>query len=102
MHTYKHIAPVNASDIARALGSKGGKALAKSLPPEERRRIAALGGRARAISIRAARRLEFPLCRSHERNAAATKGHPVARVAGPLPNIHASGASHRRNCCRVF
>lgn len=30
---------MNISDIARALGSKGGKARAKRLPPAEKRRI---------------------------------------------------------------
>jgi hypothetical protein len=94
MLTAKHIAPVNTSDMARALGRKGGKARARRLPPEERRRIAALGGRARAISIHAARRIAENFRFVEVMNA--TRPRPkvirLREFAGPLPCIHASGA----------
>ena len=44
-------------DVARMLGQRGGRARAARLAPEERRRIAALGGRARRRSFELARRL---------------------------------------------
>jgi len=48
---------MTAAQIARALGRKGGLARARRLPAAERARIAAQGGRARAESLRAARRI---------------------------------------------
>ena len=48
---------VNAHDMARALGRRGGRARARNLTADERRRIAALGGAARRRSLEAARRL---------------------------------------------
>jgi hypothetical protein len=43
--------------MAQALGRRGGRARARSLTPEQRRQIAALGGAARRRSLDAARRL---------------------------------------------
>ena len=43
--------------MARALGRRGGRARARTLTADERRRIAALGGAARRRSLDAARRL---------------------------------------------
>jgi general stress protein YciG len=48
---------VNASEIARVLGRRGGTARARALSREERREIAAKGGRARALSHHAERRV---------------------------------------------
>jgi general stress protein YciG len=48
---------VNASEIARVLGRHGGTARARALSREERREIAAKGGRARALSHHAERRV---------------------------------------------
>lgn len=48
---------MNAQTMARALGSRGGRARARNLTAEERRRIAALGGAARRRSLEAARRV---------------------------------------------
>jgi hypothetical protein len=48
---------MDASQMARALGKRGGKARAARLTPAEKRRIAALGGRSRALSHHAARRI---------------------------------------------
>jgi len=44
--------------IAQALGRLGGLARARAISPERRRRIAAQGGLARALSRHAARRVE--------------------------------------------
>jgi hypothetical protein len=43
--------------MARAMGRRGGRARAKRLAPEQRRRIASLGGRARHRSLVVARRI---------------------------------------------
>ncbi len=48
---------VKLSELARTLGRRGGLARAARLPSEERRRIAAAGGRARRLSIEAAKRI---------------------------------------------
>jgi hypothetical protein len=53
----KYNEAVNARDMARALGRRGGRARARNLTADERRRIAALGGAARRRSLDAARRL---------------------------------------------
>ena len=49
--------PVNASEIARVLGRRGGKVRARTLSREERQEIASKGGRARALSYHAERRV---------------------------------------------
>ena len=80
------------SDIARALGSKGGKARAKRLTPAEKQRIAALGGRARALSIHAAQRVADNF-RYAEAVAALQPRPKVRRLSnftGSLPGIRAS------------
>jgi hypothetical protein len=48
---------MNASEMARALGRKGGRARARRLSAAERKRIASTGGYARARSLRTARRI---------------------------------------------
>jgi hypothetical protein len=53
----KYNCAMTASQIARILGRKGGRARASRLPAAERARIAAQGGRARAESLRASRRI---------------------------------------------
>lgn len=50
------IAVVNTRDMARALGRRGGRARARNLTADERRRIAALGGAARRRSLELAQR----------------------------------------------
>lgn len=45
-------------DMARALGRRGGRARARNLTADERRRIAALGGAARRRSLQLAQRHE--------------------------------------------
>ncbi len=82
------------SDMARALGSKGGKARAMRLTPAEKRRTATLGGRARALSIHAVRRVAENF-RYAEVVTALQPRPKVVRLrdfAGPLPGVHASQA----------
>jgi hypothetical protein len=85
---------VNTRDIARALGRRGGRARARSLTADERRRIAALGGDAR--------RRSFQLARRHEDNfrylAMVRELQPPPHVErmrtfdGPLPGVHTGQA----------
>lgn len=46
------------NDFAKALGQRGGVARAKRLSPAERSRIASMGGRAKALSLQVALRIE--------------------------------------------
>lgn len=82
--------------MARTLGSKGGKARAARLAPAEKRRIAALGGRARALSIHAARRIadNFRYAEAVSVLQPRPKVQRLRDFAGPLPGIH--GASKER------
>ena len=48
---------MNVSEIAKALGRRGGQARARRLTAERRREIAAQGGRSRALTRHAARRV---------------------------------------------
>ena len=85
---------MNATEMARALGRKGGRARGRRLSAAERKRIASLGGKARAQSLQAARRIA-----DNFRYAAAVeglRGHPAAvrrlsAFAGPLPGIYPAG-----------
>lgn len=81
---------MNASDMARALGRKGGQARAARLAPAEKKRIAALGGRSRALSLHAARRIAENF-RYVEVMDALQPRPRVTRLSafdGPLPTIH--------------
>jgi hypothetical protein len=74
--------------IAKALGRRGGRARARRLSSEERRRIAALGGAARSASLRAARRIEENFAYLQAVQALGRRRHRPARVStckGPLP-----------------
>ena len=48
---------MNAHEIARVLGRRGGRMRARRLSQVEKKRIASMGGRARVDSLRAARRV---------------------------------------------
>jgi len=48
---------MNSRQMAQALGRRGGRARARRLDPNERQRIAAMGGEARSQSLLAARRI---------------------------------------------
>lgn len=79
------------SEIARLLGSRGGRARGERLSVAEKKRIAALGGKARLLSLRAGRRIVENL-----RYAAAAeelRGKPKAvrresTFTGRLPGIY--------------
>jgi len=76
--------------MARALGRRGGRARARNLTADDRRRIAALGG--------AARRRSLELARRHQDNfiyaAIVLELQPPPRVErirnfdGPLPGLY--------------
>jgi hypothetical protein len=85
---------MNARDIARTLGRRGGRARARNLTADERRQIAALGG--------AARRRSLELAQRHADNfayaAMVLELQPPPRVervrnfSGPLPGIYSHEA----------
>lgn len=82
---------VNTSEMARALGRKGGRARGKRLSAADKKRIASLGGKARGQSLRTARRIA-----DNFRYAAALgdlRGQPtpikrLSAFPGPLPGIY--------------
>ena len=86
---------MNATEMARALGRKGGRARGQRLSQAEKKRIASLGGKARLQSLQAARRIA-----DNFRYAAvvdALRGQPaavrrVSAFAGPLPGIYPAGS----------
>ena len=86
---------MNASEMARALGRRGGRARAKRLSVADKKRIASLGGRARLQSLKAARRIE-----DNFRYAAVIddlRGQPaivrrLSAFAGALPGIYPAGS----------
>ena len=86
---------MNATEMARALGRKGGRARSQRLSVAEKKRIASLGGKARLQSLQAARRIA-----DNFRYAAVVdglRGQPAAvrrlsAFAGPLPGIYPAGS----------
>ncbi len=86
---------MNASEMARALGRKGGRARARRLSVADTKRIASLGGKARLQSLQAARRIVDNL-----RYAAVLgdlRGQPtsvrrLSTFAGTLPGIYPAGS----------
>jgi hypothetical protein len=81
---------MNSRQIAKVLGRRGGRMRAKRLSASERSRIASLGGKARATSLAAARRIAVNL-----RYAAVLRDlRGVTEVTrrgafeGPLPGIY--------------
>jgi hypothetical protein len=82
--------------MAKILGSRGGRARARRLSANERRRIASLGGHARRQSIEAERRLISTL--QYAAAVRELRGGPPRVVSmrafkGPLPRIRASSRS---------
>jgi hypothetical protein len=78
------------SEHARALGSRGGLARARRLSSEATHRIAAMGGRARRESLRAARQIDekFAYVATIEAlGPSAPSGTRLERFSGPLPGI---------------
>ncbi len=82
---------MKASDMAKALGSRGGRARAKRLSAPERQRIASMGGQARASSFERARRIIVNL--RYANAVIELRGGPPRVTAmktfdGPLPGIY--------------
>jgi hypothetical protein len=82
---------MSSSDMAKALGRKGGRARSRRLSAADKKRIASLGGKARLRSLQAARRIA-----DNFRYAAALgdlRGQPTTirrlrAFAGTLPGIY--------------
>lgn len=80
------------SELAAALGRRGGRARAARLSPERRREIAAAGAAARAASLEAARRIVVNFRYLELVLAFAPPLPRVKRVStcrGPLPGLYA-------------
>ena len=76
--------------IAQVLGRRGGLARAKRLSSEERKRIAASGGRARALSLQAERRILQSLTYAEAVKDLQGGAPPVKRLKRcphPLPRL---------------
>lgn len=82
---------MNARQIAKALGRRGGLARARRLSAERRQEIAALGGMVKALSAKAAQRIEknFKYLEVVKQFQQAPKPKSVSRVSHPLPGIYA-------------
>ena len=87
---------MNTSEMARALGRRGGRARGKRLSAADKKRIASLGGKARFQSIQAARRivdnLRYATVVSNLRRRP-TNVKRLKAFAGPLPGIYPAGLS---------
>ena len=76
--------------MARALGQLGGRARAARLPKADRTRIASEGGRARARSLLAARRIDDTLAYAAAADELRGRRVRVERLRafdGPLPDL---------------
>jgi hypothetical protein len=78
------------SDMARALGRRGGRARARRLAAPDRQRIASLGGQARARSFQAARRVRdnFRYLEAVDDLRPRAVVRRSSAFAGPLPGIY--------------
>lgn len=86
---------MNASEMARALGRRGGRARGKRLSAADKKFIASLGGKARFQSLQAARRIADNF--RYVAVLGALRGRPTAvrrlrAFAGPLPGIYPAGS----------
>jgi hypothetical protein len=82
---------MNITEMAMALGRRGGRARSRRLSAAEKRRIAALGGRARAQSLRAARRVadNFRYAAAlRDLHGSSSSVRRLSAFAGPLPGIY--------------
>jgi len=81
---------MNSRQIAKTLGRRGGRMRARRLSARERRRIASLGGQARATSLQAARRIAVNL--RYANLLQDLRESPSVRrlraFEGPLPGIY--------------
>ncbi len=86
---------MNASQMARVLGRRGGRARSERLSAAEKKRIASMGGEARRRSLRAARRIVDNLRYAAvlgDLGGRATGVRRLTDFAGPLPGIYPAGA----------
>jgi len=84
---------MNTRQVARVLGRRGGRMRALRLPAQERKRIAALGGRARSASLQVARRIAANLEYAavlQELRGESTEVTRMKAFEGPLPGIYPS------------
>ena len=82
---------MNVREIAKVLGGRGGRKRALVLSAVERRRIASLGGKARATSLQAAKRIAANLEYAALVQELRGKSTDVTRLRafeGPLPGIY--------------
>ena len=88
---------MNASEMARVLGRRGGRARGMRLSSGDKKRIASLGGKARFLSIQATRRivdnLRYATVVSDLRRQP-TNVKRLTAFAGPLPGIYPAGLSN--------
>lgn len=88
---------MNASEMARVLGRRGGRARGQRLSAAEKKRIASLGGKARFQSIQATRRVVDNLRYAavvSDLSRTPTTVRRLRAFAGPLPGIYPSGSSN--------
>ena len=82
---------MNPRDMARALGSRGGRVRAERLSAARRAQIASLGGAARAISLDAARRIDDNFryaAAARELRGPLRRKTGKTRIDGRLPGIY--------------
>jgi hypothetical protein len=91
MLSVKYNGDVDRRAAAQVLGRAGGRARARRVSPEERRRIASLGGQARRQSLQIAQRivdnLRYAAAVQELRRPPAVKR--LAAFRGPLPDMAA-------------
>ena len=91
MLSAKYDRVMNASEMAKALGRRGGRARARRLSVAEKKRIASLGGKARRQSLQAARRIadnfRYGAVLGDLRGQPTTVRRQLS-CAGPLPGIY--------------
>ena len=88
---------MNASEMATALGRRGGRARSKRLSAADKKRIASLGGKARLLSIQASRRIVDNLRYAAVVSDLRTQPTNVRRLRtfdGPLPGIYPARSSN--------
>lgn len=85
---------MNTRQLARALG-RGGLARGKRLSAEQRKKIASLGGQVKALSAKAAQRIDenFIYVNIIEELKKPPQVKAVSQVRHPLPGIYAKNRS---------
>jgi len=86
---------MNVTEIAKALGRRGGLARSQRLSAAEKARIASMGGQARRQSLLAARRIAANFRYVAAVNELRGRRRDVRRLkafAGPLPGLYRSRA----------